>query len=171
VDFGDILDQWERGQGVSRGPPRNREKENKKPEREDKKPERQEKKPESPNLSGLLSRWLETHEVYDKDAEDPPSRNRGFDERRRLLARRPDAVIDLHGLTRDQAWTALENFFETGRRQGFSKLAVIHGKGNHSQGEAVLKRAVRDFIERCPFAGESGQGPDGGSGVTWVLLK
>jgi DNA-nicking Smr family endonuclease len=35
----------------------------------------------------------------------------------------------------------------------------------------VLKRTVREFIERCPFAGESGQGPAGGAGATWVLLK
>jgi DNA-nicking Smr family endonuclease len=53
------------------------------------------------------------------------------------------------------------------------KVLLIHGKGNHSEGEAVLKRAVLQFIEKCPYAGESGQ-PNvelGGNGATWVLLK
>ena len=178
MDFGEILDRWERGRGSGRGDWR---KEGQKKEGQEKKGQEKKgrksagKNPESSGeeISLLFSRWLETHEVRDKDAEDPAPRGRGFDaaKRRRLLARRPDAVIDLHGLSRDQAWTALEGFFETSRQRGFVKLALIHGKGNHSQGEAVLKRTVREFIERCPFAGESGQGPTGGTGVTWVLLK
>jgi DNA-nicking Smr family endonuclease len=152
VDFGDILDQWERGNGG-------------------KSPAKSRKTPETPP-EDPLARWLRTHDVYDKDADDPelqktdPAR-----ERRRLLARRPDAVIDLHGLTRDQAWDALEQFFETGRRRAYEKLAIIHGKGNHSPGGAVLKQTVREFIERCPFAGQSGHGGEGGTGTTWVLLK
>jgi DNA-nicking Smr family endonuclease len=166
MDFGDILDRWERSQGNGQGDWRrgNQKKKDRKAPG---------KKPETPgqDISRLFSRWLETHTVYDKDAEDSAPREHGAAKRRRLLARRPDAVIDLHGLTRDQAWTALEDFFETGRRRGFVKLALIHGKGNHSQGEAVLKRTVREFIERYPFAGESGQGPAGGAGITWVLLK
>jgi DNA-nicking Smr family endonuclease len=156
VDFGDILDQWERGEG------------GKSPAKSHKPPEsRREDTPVHP-----LNRWLGAHDVYDKDAEDPELREISpAQERRRLLARRPDAVIDLHGLTRDQAWDALEQFFETGRRRGYKKLAVIHGKGNHSPGGAVLKQTVRDFIERCPFAGQSGYGGEGGTGTTWVLLK
>jgi DNA-nicking Smr family endonuclease len=166
MDFGDILDRWEKGQWNSNQG--NHRKKGKK--RETPKGNRGKPAP-GQDVSRLLTLWLETHGVYDKDAEDPAPQGPDFAKRRRLLARRPDAVIDLHGLTRDQAWAALENFFERGRRQGFTKLAVIHGKGNHSRGEAVLKRTVREFIERCPFAGESGQGPAGGTGVTWVLLK
>jgi DNA-nicking Smr family endonuclease len=156
VDFGDILEQWEREQ-------------KRKPENPKK---RENRKGKAPSKSvHPLSVWLETHGVYDKDSEEqePPSRRRL--DKKRLLARRPDAVIDLHGLTRDQAWNALERFFEEGRRRGFVKLSIIHGKGNHSPGEAVLKRTVKEFIERCPFAGTSGQGPTGGTGATWVLLK
>jgi DNA-nicking Smr family endonuclease len=57
--------------------------------------------------------------------------------------------------------------------QGFEKLLIVHGKGNHSGSDAVLPRLVRTFIEKCPFAGESGYGSAsaGGTGVTWVLLK
>jgi DNA-nicking Smr family endonuclease len=159
VDFGDILDQWEQGQWGKKKKPA-------------KSPGAPESRPEDTAVHPL-TRWLNTHEVYDKDAEDPESRETGSSaqERRRLLALRPNAVIDLHGLTRDQAWNALEHFFETGRQRGYEKLAIIHGKGNHSPGGAVLKRTVREFIERCPFAGQSGHGGQGGTGATWVLLK
>jgi DNA-nicking Smr family endonuclease len=94
-------------------------------------------------------------------------------ERRRLLRKRPDAVLDLHNLTRDEAWTVMDGFFRSARDQRLEKLLIIHGKGNHSEGEAVLKRASREFIERCPFAGESGHSGvrNGGTGSTWVLLK
>jgi DNA-nicking Smr family endonuclease len=82
-------------------------------------------------------------------------------------------VIDLHGLKRDEAWVALENFFEEGRRRGLEKLLVIHGKGNHSVGEGLLKRLTARFIENCPFAGEWGHSParGGGGGASWVILK
>jgi len=95
------------------------------------------------------------------------------EKRRRLRGKKPDAQIDIHGKTRDEAWLALETFFVSSREQGCEKVLVIHGKGNHSTGEAVLKRVVMDFIEHCPYAGESGRGKAsaGGEGVTWVLLK
>jgi DNA-nicking Smr family endonuclease len=121
--------------------------------------------------------WLQQKGIYDKDA-DPGSGGsaknlQAAERRRRLLRKKPDAVLDLHNLTRDEAWTVMDGFFRNARDQRFEKLLIIHGKGNHSEGEAVLKRVSRDFIERCPFAGESGHSgaQDGGSGSTWVLLK
>jgi DNA-nicking Smr family endonuclease len=102
--------------------------------------------------------------------------------RRRLLRKRPDGTIDLHGLSREEAWEALARFFENARELRFEKLLVIHGKGNHvgsyssasnNGSPGILKTTVRDFIERCPFAGESGYSSAslGGTGSTWVLLK
>jgi DNA-nicking Smr family endonuclease len=169
VDFGEILDRWERDQGS---------REEKKGRQEKKNSRKEAAAPASPrrDTARLLSDWLDAHGVIDKDGDAEDLEHNGTalspaERRRRLLARRPDAAIDLHGLTRDQAWAALEEFFENSRRRGFIKLALIHGKGNHSPAGAVLRRTVREFIERCPFAGESGQGPAGGTGVTWVLLK
>ena len=147
------------------------------------------------DFGDILNKWEKQsaarHEAYDKDAEQPPEENaagkdRG-ERRSRLLHKRPDASIDLHGLTRDEAWTSLETFFENSRRDGFEKLLVIHGKGNHrntvssnngssnngSQDEGVLKDLTRHFIENCSFAGESGPSTsrEGGAGATWVILK
>jgi DNA-nicking Smr family endonuclease len=125
------------------------------------------------NAALSLIRWLNTNGIYDKDAEEEDLYLSPGEKRRRLLARKPDAEIDLHGLNRDEAWTSLESFFARAKDRGYIKVSVIHGKGNHSEGEAVLKRTVREFIERCPFAGESGHrdSRSGGKGATWVLLK
>ena len=120
-----------------------------------------------------LSVWLQVHEVYDKDSILDAANERPWERRRRLLHTRADAVIDLHGLNRDEAWHALETFFLNSKRRGFEKLLIVHGKGNHSGSTSVLRHLVKTFIETCPFAGESGHGnaAAGGTGVTWVLLK
>jgi hypothetical protein len=154
MHFGDILDQWERsGAGAVSG-------------------KRNETGGAMPEPVHPMDAWLRINGVYDKDSEADAGPN-AASERRRLRHKKPDAAIDIHGLTRDEAWEALDRFFSESRGNGLEKLLVIHGKGNHSAGEAVLKRMVREFIERCPFAGESGQGKaaGGGEGATWVLLK
>ena len=141
MNFGDILDKWERGQSrVSK--------------------------------DNAMETWLENNEVYDKDANADKTFSPS-EQRRRLRHSRPDDTLDIHNLTTKEAWLSLDNFFTKARDSGYKKLRVIHGKGNHSQGEAVLGKTVRDFIEKCPFAGESGheKAPSGGSGATWVLLK
>jgi DNA-nicking Smr family endonuclease len=163
MDFGDILDQWDRHTGKSPGkkalPLRGL------PEGAD--PVDQGTDP--------LSVWLRAKGVIDKDAEllDSALLSEKGERRRRLRAKKPDATLDLHGQTLEEARISLEGFFRLGRQQGFEKLLIIHGKGNHSGGAAALKRVVRDFIEHCAFAGESGRAAaaEGGSGATWVLLK
>ena len=148
------------------------------------------------NFGDILDKWEKQtaktrDEIYDKDAAPAYNRTafhgtpfngtafngtefRG-ERRSRLLRKKPDDSIDLHGLSRDEAWTALDIFFENSRNKGFQKLLVIHGKGNHGplQGEATLKDISRSFIESCSFAGESGHcsARDGGTGATWVILK
>jgi DNA-nicking Smr family endonuclease len=119
--------------------------------------------------------------IYGKDQE--LEFESSSERRRRLLRKRPDETIDLHGLNREEAWEALAHFFENARERKLEKLLVIHGKGNHAGSynpvpavngnSGILKNTVRDFIEHCPFAGESGYSNAslGGAGSTWVLLK
>lgn len=111
--------------------------------------------------------------VYEKDTEAGGRRTSTQEKRRRLRNKKPDAELDIHGLTRDEAWQAMDVFFGEAKEKGHEKVLIIHGKGNHTTGESVLKRAVGEFIEHCPFAGESGRGKAaaGGEGATWVLLK
>ncbi|GHT78743.1 DNA mismatch repair protein MutS [Spirochaetia bacterium] len=166
MDFGDILNAWEKqtarpGTAGKKGRGRDT--------------------PEQPSAAlpeenpepDPIAVWIRRNGVYDKDAEVEESATHRGARRRRLLTKKADAELDLHGLTRDEAWTALETFFAVSRQQELEKLLIIHGKGNHTEGEAVLQRTVRQYIENCPFAGESGHGnaAQGGSGATWVLLK
>ena len=125
------------------------------------------------NFGDILDKWSSVHGIEDKDVEDSDKQISAQEKRRRLRNKKPDAELDIHGKTRDEAWQELEVFFGGAKEKGFEKIVIIHGKGNHSAGESVLKRVVMDFIERCPFAGESGKGKAaaGGEGATWVLLK
>jgi len=125
------------------------------------------------NFGDILDQWISVNGVQDKDGEDKDKQISAQEKRRRLRNKKPDAELDIHGKTRDEAWQELETFFGNAKEKGYEKIVVIHGKGNHSPGESVLKRVVMDFIERCPFAGESGKGKTtaGGEGATWVLLK
>ncbi|MDR2185285.1 MAG: Smr/MutS family protein [Treponema sp.] len=165
MDFGSILDEWDRrvaGSSAGKTGPA-----------------------ALPESSPGEKQRLQKKNIYggDAGAEDPAFGGRAVsgenprvcaaERRRRLLKKKPDAVLDLHNLTRDEAWTVMDGFFRNARNQRLEKLLIIHGKGNHSEGEAVLKRTSREFIERCPFAGESGHSgvQDGGTGSTWVFLK
>jgi len=124
------------------------------------------------DFGDILNKWELNHEVYDKDANEQETNAPG-EQRRRLSHSQPDAVLDIHGLTDEKAWLTLDYFFSMAKDNSFKKLRIIHGKGNRSQGEAVLKRTVRSFIEQCPYAGESGyeKAANGGTGATWVFLK
>jgi DNA-nicking Smr family endonuclease len=194
MDFGDILDEWERLTSVPQGKKRRSRdsgatKDSARAQKDE--DEGMSVPPSAPPATKAarrqdaparsvdpLTAWLRIHGVYDKDADAEASATyesgaEAGERRRRLHRKEADATLDLHGLTQDEAWSALEFFFEDSRRQGFEKLRIVHGKGNHSDGESVLKQLARRFIERCPFAGESGHSDaaSGGSGATWVLLK
>jgi len=134
------------------------------------------------NFGDILDKWEKqrprggnsvNEDIQVKDTEERSEQADAREKRRRLRGKKPDAELDIHGQTRDEAWLALEMFFNRAREKEFEKVLIIHGKGNHSANEPVLKRLVMDFIERCPFAGESGRGKAsaGGEGATWVLLK
>jgi DNA-nicking Smr family endonuclease len=115
---------------------------------------------------------LQNNKIYDKDANTAEIQLRG-ENRRRLLNSKPDAVLDIHGLSETGAWLSLDQFFLEAHNNSYEKLRIIHGKGNRSQGEPVLLHTVRKYIEKCPFAGESGyeKAANGGTGATWVFLK
>ncbi|MDR2193623.1 MAG: Smr/MutS family protein [Treponema sp.] len=190
MDFGDILDAWEKQTAIPQGDRKRRKlkkaaSKGKKEKTEGKSIDDGEKRKRTDALpagepartpantpQAILSAWLDTHEIYDKDANEKAARS-DAENRVRLLRKEPDAAIDLHNLTQDKAWNALEFFFQECSVQKLEKVLIIHGKGIHSGGEAVLKHLVQKFIENNPLAGESGYNPakSGGSGATWVILK
>jgi DNA-nicking Smr family endonuclease len=177
MNFGDILDTWEKQTAIPQGERKRRKlkaarKEKTEEKRTEVPSERKSAQLPADASQAILSAWLETHEIYDKDA-DKKAIYSASENRVRLLRKEPDAVIDLHNLTQDKAWKALESFFQECSARDIEKVLIVHGKGNHSGGEAVLKHLVQKFIEKNPLAGESGHNPAkvGGSGVTWVILK
>jgi DNA-nicking Smr family endonuclease len=183
MDFGDILEQWDKETSSAYGKKRIKSDERKERDLSSRStsnsPSSAPARP-APREGGLpsvnpMDAWLRRHGVVDKDslvgAESPaPS---PAERRRRLRARRPDASLDLHGCTREEAWVRLEAFFASAVASRLEKVVIIHGKGTHSEDDPVLGAVVRLFIERNPHAGESGFSPreEGGHGSTWVIIK
>ena len=85
----------------------------------------------------------------------------------------PQAELDLHGLSGPQAEEAIDLFVRDARARGLSKVLLIHGKGNHSPGQPVLERVVRNYLEKCPHTGAFGKADRarGGRGATWVRIR
>lgn len=121
--------------------------------------------------------WLRRYGVVDKDslAQEVVERERG--QNREYLKKLPfGAKIDLHGLTRDEAWERLDAFIGDCSRRGIQKVLIVHGKGHHSKEKSdvsILSAMVRTFVELDRRLGASGH-PDkklGGNGATWVIIK
>ena len=113
--------------------------------------------------------------LEDKDSKIPPldAADRG-EESRRAAALKPQAVLDLHGMTADEAESAIAGFIDSSARRGLEKVLVIHGKGLHSEGGlSVLKKTARKALEAHRLAGRFGEAAkaDGGSGALWVMIR
>ncbi len=83
------------------------------------------------------------------------------------------AEIDLHGLRRDEARTALAAFVRRAALHGHRCLRVVHGKGHGSPGrEPVLKGKAQRWLAQCAevIAFAQASGPQGGAGALIVLL-
>lgn len=84
------------------------------------------------------------------------------------------SVLDLHGMTSDEAHDALADFLLTARSRGLRCVRVIHGKGLTSPNrEPVLKGKVRRWLARwddvlayCEAVRHAG-----GAGAVMVLLR
>ena len=167
MNFEDILNQWEMQTQRPYG--------KKKMQNEAKNPTAVAYAVENTQTLNPMDYWLRRYGVYDKDAHDAEN-TAPFDnpaEKRRLRTMRPQAQIDLHGMTLEEAYGALVTFFEDYVQRKYQKILIIHGKGNHSQNGPILARFVQKFLETNAYAGETGhpKGRDGGTGSTWVILK
>jgi DNA-nicking Smr family endonuclease len=94
-------------------------------------------------------------------------------ENRHLLQMEPQESLDLHGLNREEAARKVALFLDECRLRGLRKVLIIHGKGNHASGQAVLPGLVRSILETHGSAGRFGPGGrrQGGSGATWVVIR
>lgn len=122
-----------------------------------------------------FEKYLDTHSTVDKDKTlEKISQSKKVNSPEYIKNLPVDATLDLHGLTRDEAWSQIDIFVENCIRRGYKKIMLIHGKGNHnSDSDCVIKDLVRLYIEKSPKLGTSGH-PDnrnGGTGATWVVIK
>ena len=124
----------------------------------------------------LMEDWLEQG-PFDPAAKfegappPPPSRaeSRGTPDS-------PDAELDLHGKTLEEALRMVGNFLQTSHRRKLRILLIITGKGHHSGATGpVLREAVFRWLERngAPMIRFLGWAPPrhGGDGAIWVELK
>lgn len=118
--------------------------------------------------------WLSRYGIVDKDDIAMKNQERKkFKSKTEIEKMKIDATLDLHGLTQDEAWNRIDTFVSSCERQNFKKIAIIHGKDLHSKGESVLGDLVKKFIQIDKRLGTSSLSlaQNGGSGVTWVILK
>jgi DNA-nicking Smr family endonuclease len=85
--------------------------------------------------------------------------------------------IDLHGLTREEAKAAVDDFLRRSRQAGKRCVLVVHGRGIHSKDQLpVLKDALRTWLAAARFgrhvlAFATARPVDGGAGALYVLLR
>lgn len=87
---------------------------------------------------------------------------------------RPEADLDLHGLTGKLALEFLPRFIADAYAVGRRSLLIVHGKGHRSEhGQPKLKTLVCDWLAGCPIVQAfcSARPDDGGTGAVYVLLK
>lgn len=97
----------------------------------------------------------------------------------------PTLRLDLHGHTLDQARAALAKSIRqitakpsngTNRANADTCLLLIHGKGRHSNGTAVLREQLPEMVSSPALAAgvvafASALPRDGGSGATYLLVR
>ncbi len=85
-------------------------------------------------------------------------------------------VLDMHGLTLDEAEAEVDNFIKNSMIKGFRCIKFIHGRGLRSpSGEAVLKEALIKWLmgryHKHIIAFATALHNDGGLGAVYVLLR
>ena len=87
---------------------------------------------------------------------------------------RPDRRLDVHGMTAAEAVAAVIRFLDNSRHARLRAVAIVHGRGLHSEGNvAVLKARVRECLRRhrAVLACADAPSDDGGPGAVYVLLR
>ena len=84
----------------------------------------------------------------------------------------PGRRLDLHGLTRRSAIAASVQFIQSARG-AYRCVAIVHGRGLHSNGKALIKIDVRALLRSHASVLAYADAPrdDGGSGAVYVLLR
>jgi len=92
--------------------------------------------------------------------------------RKTLEKMESQATLDIHGMIAAEAGKAVQSSILRWWRKGIRRALIIHGKGKHSQGKAVLKPLVWDILEQHEKVADFGEARknEGGAGATWLIL-
>jgi DNA-nicking Smr family endonuclease len=87
-----------------------------------------------------------------------------------------EAVLDLHGMTQDEAHQALDRFVADAHEEGRRVLLVVTGKGLGRAEGGVLRAAVPRWLEEGPcrpkvLAHAPARPKHGGAGALYLLLR
>jgi DNA-nicking Smr family endonuclease len=110
------------------------------------------------------------------------------EERLRRGAIKPDAKLDLHGLTEQAAHQVLLNFLRTAQARRFKRVLIVTGKGARVAADApfdmelnyrsrgILKAVVPRWLREAAFAGivagtQAAHIRHGGDGALYVYLR
>ena len=108
-----------------------------------------------------------------------PGKSAGLDKRNAQRLKRgqlrPEARVDLHGMTQSQAHAELNGFVAECRMADRRTVLVITGKGSVREG-GVLRRMVPRWLNQPPLremviAIEQATPRDGGAGAYYLLLR
>ena len=113
-------------------------------------------KPESSSKENLtdgelfLSSLKNFDKTFTEDDYTPQSEESSSRRSRKLRKRRfvPEKELDLHGLTRQEALRKVHFFLENASYEGLKTVLIITGAGHGSEGEAVLRGVVENFLDK-----------------------
>jgi len=87
---------------------------------------------------------------------------------------KPQAILDLHGLTLPEARAETQQFLTNAYRKHYQWIMIIHGKGLSGHHDyPIIKNYVNHWLQQLPWvlAFVSAPPNKGGSGAVYVLLK
>ncbi len=119
---------------------------------------------------------LTTHfaDEYELEVTTPAASPRRMKQLRQGLVR-PEARLDLHGLTRDEVRGKVRSFLEDAVHHRKKVVLIITGWGKNSPGEPVLRQEVERYLslDAKAWVVEWGRAPRqlGGDGALVVFLK
>lgn len=110
-------------------------------------------------------------EIIKEKGDVPEKREYTVSQLRTMM---PQATLDLHGKTQQEAEDDVKRFLSECRAHKIRKISIITGKGLHSEGGvSILRDAIADLLDKDGGISERGNAPVqyGGSGAFWVILK
>lgn len=127
-----------------------------------------------------FSEILEEYKEEDVKTFDEILKEKGEESKKRALTinelriMRPQATLDLHQMTKDEANSAVAEFLKECKENGIRKISIITGKGLHSEdGVGVLRSVAERVLDESGLVSEKKSAPlnAGGSGALWIILK